>query len=148
VTVFKHPSFIPVGMVFPSLLLAGCGGPNLPPVKGPEEQSAARAAFEQRLEALENGNQDKVWDGLSARSQYRIQQNAGEGAAQQREPSPGEKAKAIAKLREIVGRKPKIKDVRGTRSSVEVEFEYADGKSRDLEMVFEGGAWKLNLFSS
>jgi hypothetical protein len=146
VTVFKHASFTLVGLVF--LLLAGCGGPNLPPVKGPEEQAAARAAFEQMLEALDSGNQDKVWEGLSARSQYRLQQNAGEGAAAKDKPSPAEKAKAITTLRSLVGHKPKIKDARGTRSSVEVEFEYADGKSRDLEMVFEDGAWKLNLFSS
>jgi hypothetical protein len=148
VTVFKHPSFTLVGMVFLSSLLAGCGGPNLPPVKGPEEQAAARAAFEQMLEALDSGNQDKVWDGLSARSQYRLRQPAGEGLAEKDKPSPAEKAKAVTTLRGLVGRKPKIKDVRGTRSSVEVEFEYADGKSRDLEMVFEDGAWRLNLFSS
>ena len=108
----------------------------------------ARAAFKRILEALESGNQDKVWEGLSARSQYRIQQNAGEGAAAKDKPSAAEKAKALTTLRNLVGRKPKIKDVRGTRSSVEVEFEYADGKSRDLEMVFEDGAWKLNLFPS
>ena len=108
----------------------------------------ARAAFEQMLEALESGNQDKVWEGLSSRSQFRIQQNAWEGAAEKAKPSPAEKAKAVAVLRGVVGKKPKIKDVRGTRSSVEVEFEYADGKTRDLEMVLEGGAWKLNLFSS
>ena len=144
-----HLSSILAGMAFLSLLLAGCERtPDLPPVIGPEEQSLARAAFEQLLEALGSGNQDKVWEGLSARSQLRIRGNAVEGAADKGGPSPGEKAKAVAVLRGIVGRKAKIKDVRGTRSGVEVEFEYADGKSRDLEMVLEGGAWKLNLFPS
>jgi hypothetical protein len=146
--VFKQSSFTLAGMVLLSSFLAGCGGPNLPPVKGPEEQAAARAVFEQMLEALDSGNQDRVWDGLSARSQYRLRQPVGEGTAEKDKPSPAEKSKAVTTLRNLVGRKPKIKDVRGTRSSVEVEFEYADGKSRDLEMVFEDGAWKLNLFSS
>ena len=31
---------------------------------------------------------------------------------------------------------------------VEIDFQYAAGKTRDLEMVLEDGAWKLNLFSS
>jgi hypothetical protein len=108
----------------------------------------ARAAFEQILAALESGNQDKVWEGLSARSQSRLKEKAAKGTTDQGKPSTGEKAKASEVLRGIVGRKAKIKDVRGTRSGVEVEFEYAEGKSRDLEMVLEGGAWKLNLFSS
>ena len=108
----------------------------------------ARAAFEQILVALESGNQDKVWEGLSARSQSRIKGKAGEQAVQQDKHGPAEKSKAVETLRKIVGRKPKIKDVRGTRSGVEIEFEYADGQSRDLEMVLEDGVWKLNLFSS
>ena len=149
VTVFKHPFSTLVGMAFLSLLLAGCtGAPDLPPVIGPEGQSMARAAFVQILEALESGNQDKVWEGLSVRSQSRIRDKTAERTAEKGKPSPGQKAKAVEVLRGIVGRKPKIKDVRGTRAGVEVEFEYADGKSRDLEMVWEDGAWKLNLFSS
>lgn len=145
---FQHPSSTLVGMVFLWLLLAGCTrGPDLPPVIGPEGQSMARAAFEQILEALESGNQDQVWQGLSVRSQFRIKENA-ERAAEEGKRSPSEKAKAVEILRGIVGRKAKIKDVRGTRSGVEIEFEYADGKSRDLEMVLEDGAWKLNLFTS
>jgi hypothetical protein len=136
-------------MVLLSFLLAGCSRiPNLPDVIGSEGQSQARAAFEQMLEALDSGNQDKVWEGLSARSQFRLKRNAGEGAAEKGEASPSDKAKAVAFLRGLVGLKAKIKDVRGTRSGVEVEFEYAAGQSRDLEMVLEGGAWKLNLFSS
>jgi hypothetical protein len=138
-----------IGMAFLSPLFAGCTRTaNLPPVIGAEGQSEARAAFEQMLEALDNGNQDKVWEGLSSRSQFRIKGNASEGTAEKGTASPNDKAKAVAVLRGIVGRKAKIKDVRGTRSGVEVEFEYADGKSRDLEMVLEDGAWKLNLFSS
>jgi hypothetical protein len=149
VTVFKHPSSTPVGIVFLSLLLAGCTrAPDLPPVIGPEGQAMARAAFEQILEALEKGDQDKVWQSLSARSQFRIKENAAEGAVDPGKRSPSEKARAVEVLRGIVGRKAKIKAVRGTRSGVEVEFEYADGKSRDLEMVLEDGVWKLNLFSS
>src|SRR5262245_35208465 len=109
----------------------------------------ARAAFEQLLAALEGGNQDKVWDGLSARSQFRIKERlASERSAEGGKKNPSEKAKAVEVLRGIVGRKPKLKELRGTRSGVEVEFEYAAGKTRDLEMVLEGGAWKLNLFSS
>jgi hypothetical protein len=104
----------------------------------------ARAAFVQILEALESGNQDKVWDGLSTRSQSRIKEMTAEKGKQ----NQSEKAKAVEVLRGIVGAKAKFKDTRGTRSGVEVEFEYAHGKSRDLEMVLEGGAWKLNLFSS
>jgi hypothetical protein len=148
--VFKHLSSTLVGMVFLSFLLAGCSRTaNLPDVIGSEGQSQARAAFEQMLEALDSGNQDKVWEGLSARSQLHIKRNAGEGTAEKGgEPSPSAKAKAVAVLRGIVGRKAKIKDVRGTRSGVEIELEYAAGQSRDLEMVLEGGAWKLNLFSS
>src|SRR5262249_45062138 len=83
-----------------------------------------------------------------SRPQLRIKGRAAEGTAEKGKPSPSEKAKALEVLRGIVGRKAKIKDVRGTRSGVEVEFEYADGKSRDLEMVLENGAWKLSLFSS
>jgi hypothetical protein len=137
-------------MAFLSLLLAGCTPvPNLPPVIGPEGQSMARTAFEQILEALESGNQDKVWEGLSAKSQSRIKENfAAERTAKKGKKSPSEKAKAVELLRGIVGRKAKIKGVRGTRSGVEVDFEYAQGKTRDLEMVSEDGAWKLNLFSS
>ncbi len=145
----KHLSSILGRMAFLSLLLAGCARvPDLPPVIGPEGQSMARAAFVQLLEALESGNQDKVWEGLSTRSQSRIRDKAAERTAEKGKPNPSEKAKAIEVLRGTVGRKPKIKDVRGTRAGVEVEFEYADGKSRDLEMVLEDGAWKLNLFSS
>jgi len=136
-------------MVFLWLLLAGCTrGPDLPPVIGPEEQSMARAAFVEILAALESGNQDKVWEGLSARSQFRIKENAAERAADKGKQSQSEKAKAVEVLRGIVGRKPKVQGTRGTRSGVEVDFEYADGKVRDLEMVLEGGAWKVNLFSS
>ena len=147
---FKHPSSTRVGMVFLSLLLAGCTrAPDLPPVTGPEGQSMARAAFVQILEALESGNQDKVWEGLSARSQFRIRENlAAERAAEGGKKSPSEKAKAVEILRGIVGRKAKIKGVRGTRGGVEVEFEYAVEKSRGLDMILEGEAWRLNLFSS
>jgi hypothetical protein len=147
---FKHTSSALVGVAFLSALLPGCTRvPNLPPVIGPEGQSEARAAFVRLLEALEGKDQDKVWEGLSARSQFRIKQRAGAGrAAEGGKPGPGEKAKAVELLRGAVGRKPTIKDVRGTRSGVEVEFEYAAGKSRDLEMVLEDGAWRLNLFSS
>ena len=109
----------------------------------------ARTAFEQILEAVETGNQDRVWDGLSARSQFRIQETL--ATARQAEAgtkSAREKAKAVEILRGMVGRKPRIKDLRGTRSGVEIDFEYAAGKTRDLEMVLEDGAWKLNLFSS
>jgi hypothetical protein len=142
--VLKLPSFPPVGIVLLSLVFAGCAQhPPLPPVIGPDGQSAARTAFEQVLAALESGNQDKVWEGLSVRSQFRIKENLAAGKQGQ-----GEKAKAAETLRGIVGRKPKIKDVRGTRSGVEIEFEYSAGKTRDLEMVSEDGAWKLNLFSS
>ena len=145
----KHPSPLLVRMAFLALLLAGCARtPNLPPVIGSEGESEARAAFEQILEALESGNQDKVWEGLSARSQSRLKGKAAEGAAEKGVTSPSDKAKAVKVLRGIVGRKAKIKGVRGTRSGVEVDFEYAVGQSRDLEMVLEGGAWKLNLFSS
>jgi hypothetical protein len=137
-------------MAFLSLLLAGCTGtPDLPPVIGPEGQAMAKTAFVQLLEALESGNQDKVWDGLSARSQFRIKEKvAAERTAAKGKRSLSEKAHAVEVLRGIVGRNAKIKDVRGTRSGVEIEFEYAHGKSRDLEMVLEGEAWKLNLFSS
>lgn len=147
---FKHPSSALVGMVFLSLVLAGCKrDSDLPSVIGPEEQSVARAAFEQLLVALESGNQDKVWDGLSTVSQLRIKESlATERSAEGEKKNPSEKAKAVEVLRGIVGRKPKIKELRGTRSGVEVEFEYAAGKTRDLEMVLEDGAWKLNLFSS
>jgi hypothetical protein len=149
VTVLTRLSSILAGVGFLSLLLTGCAPvPDLPPVIGPEGQSMARAAFEQILVALESGNQDKVWEGLSARSQSRIKGKAGEQAVQQDKHGPAEKSKAVETLRKIVGRKPKIKDVRGTRSGVEIEFEYADGQSRDLEMVLEDGVWKLNLFSS
>jgi hypothetical protein len=134
---FKHPLPALVGMALLSLPLAGCTrNPDLPPVIGPEGEAEARTAFVQLLEALESGDQDKVWEGLSARSQSRVK----------------EKVKAAQTLRGIVGRKPRIKEgikrVQGTRSGVEVEFEYAPGKTRELEMVPEGGAWKLNLFSS
>jgi len=139
----KQRSGTLVGIV--CLVLAGCSRePALPPVIGPEGQSMARAAFVQILEALESGNQDKVWDGLSTRSQSRIKEMTAEKGKQ----NQSEKAKAVEVLRGIVGAKAKFKDTRGTRSGVEVEFEYAHGKSRDLEMVLEGGAWKLNLFSS
>jgi hypothetical protein len=149
VTVLTHLSSLRAGLVFLALLLAGCARvPDLPPVIGLEGQSMARAAFERILEALESGNQDKVWEGLSTRSQSRIKDKAAERTAEKGKPSPGEKAKALEVLRGIVGRKAKIKDVRGTRSGVEIEFEYAERKSRDLEMVLEDGAWRLNLFSS
>jgi hypothetical protein len=149
VAVFRLHSLSAVGTVFLSLLLAGCSRHTpLPPVIGAEGQAEARTAFEQLMEALESGNQDKVWDGLSARSQSRIGGNpASEGSAKV-EKTPGEKAKAVELLRKTVGRKPKVKDVRGTRTGVEIEFEYAAGKTRDLEMVSEDGAWKLNLFTS
>jgi hypothetical protein len=147
--VFKHPSGTLVGMVFLWLLLAGCRRePDLPPVIGPEGQSMARAAFVQILEALESGNQDKVWEGLSTRSQSRIKAMVAERKAEKGKQNQSEKAKAVELLRGMVGPKAKIKETRGTRSGVEVEFEYAQGKSRDLEMVLEAGAWKLNLFSS
>jgi hypothetical protein len=150
VIVAKHLSSGLVGMLFLLLLVAGCTrSPDLPPVIGPEGQSQARAAFEQLLEALESRNQDKVWDGLSSRSQFRIKESvAAEQSGKDGKKNPSEKAKAITVLRGIVGAKPKIKELRGTRSGVEVEFEYAPGKTRDLEMVSEGGGWKLNLFSS
>jgi hypothetical protein len=137
-------------MVFVSLLVAGCSRvPDLPPVIGSEGQSLAKTAFEQILEALESGNEDQVWEGLSARSQSRIKESfAAERAADKGKKSPNEKAKAVEVLRGIVGRKPKVQGTRGTRSGVEVDFEFADGKVRDLEMVLEGGVWKLNLFSS
>src|SRR5262249_60007573 len=128
--VFKPPSSPLIGMVFPSLLLAGCTrNPDLPPVVGPEGQSMARAAFVQILEALESGNEDKVWEGLSARSQSRIKETfAAERTAERGKKSLSEQAKAVEVLRGIVGRKPKIQGTRGTRSGVEVDFEYADGK--------------------
>ena len=137
-------------MVFLSLLVAGCSRvPDLPPVIGPEGQSMAKTAFEQILEALKSGNEDKVWEGLSAKSQARIKETfAAERTAASGQKSLSEKAKAVEVLRGIVGRKPKVQGARGTRSGVEIDFEYADGKVRDLEMVSEGGAWKLNLFSS
>jgi hypothetical protein len=137
-------------MVFLSLLVAGCSRvPDLPPVIGSEGQSLAKTAFEQILEALESGNEDKVWEGLSARSQSRIKETfAAERKTERGKKSLSEQAKAVEVLRGIVGRKPKIQGTRGTRSGVEVDFEYADGKVRDLEMVLEDGTWKLNLFSS
>jgi hypothetical protein len=148
--VLKLPSSPPVGVVFLSVLLAGCARhPNLPPVVGRDGESKARTAFEQILGALESGNQDKVWEGLSARSQSRIKESLAAGrTAGGGKPSPSEKAKAVEVLRGIVGHKAKIKATRGTRSGVEIDFEYAAGKARDLEMVLEDGAWKLNLFSS
>jgi hypothetical protein len=103
----------------------------------------ARAAFVQLLEALASGTQDKVWEGLSAQSHRRIR-----GQAEPAKQGPSEKARAVEVLRGIVGHKATIKGVRGTRSGVEIEVEYAPGKSRDLEMLPEGGTWKLNLFSS
>jgi hypothetical protein len=127
-------------MVFLWLVLAGCKRePDLPPIIGPEGQSAAKAAFVEILQALDSGNQDKVWECLSTRSQSRIKAEKGKQS---------EKAKALEVLRGIVGPKAKVKDTRGTRFGVEVEFEYAQGQSRDLVMVLEDGAWKLNLFSS
>jgi len=148
--VFKYPSSALVGMVFLALPVAGCSRvPDLPPVIGSEGQSMAKTAFEQILEALESGNEDKVWEGLSARSQSRIKETfAAERTTEKRKKSRSEKAKAVEALRGIVGRKPRIEGTRGTRSGVEVDFEYANGKVRDLEMVLEGGVWKLNLFSS
>jgi hypothetical protein len=122
-------------------LLAGCAQhPPLPPVVGAEEQATARTAFEQFQAALERGDQDKVWDGLSARSQ-RIKESGGK-------QGPGEKAKALELARQLFGRKPKIKEVFGTRSGTVIGLEYPDGKNREFEMVLEDGAWKLNLFSS
>jgi hypothetical protein len=150
VTVSKHPSSTLVGIAFLSSLVAGCSRtPDLPPVIGAEGQSQAKTAFEQILEALESGNEDKVWEGLSARSQARVKEKfAAERSADKGKKSPSEQAKAVEVLRGIVGRKPKVQGARGTRSGVEVDFEFAEGKVRDLEMVLEGGAWKLNLFSS
>jgi hypothetical protein len=130
-------------MVLPAL--AGCArNPDLPPVVGPEDQAAARAAFEQLLAALEGGDQDKVWAGLSAQTQRRIQQDFAAG----RKKGDSERAKAVETLRKTVGAKPKVKEVFGTRAGTIIGVEYAEGKSRELEMVFEDGAWKLNLFSS
>src|SRR5262249_25686265 len=108
VTVFKHPSSTLVGMVFLSLLVAGCSRvPDLPPVIGSEGQSMAKTAFEQILEALESGNEDKVWEGLSARSQSRIKETfAAERTAERGKKSLSEQAKAVEVLRGIVGRKP------------------------------------------
>jgi hypothetical protein len=129
------------GVVLPAL--AGCARtPNLPPVAGPEDQAAGRAAFEQLLTALEGGDQEKVWAGLSAQSQHRLRQEpVGKKGA-------GEKAKAVEAVRKAVGPKPKIKEVIGTRAGIILGVEYAEGKFREFEMVFEEGAWKLNLFSS
>lgn len=139
----KLPFSSRTGATLLALFLAGCDRePDLPPVIGADGQSQARAAFEQLVQTLDAGNPDKVWDGLSERSRYRIKENLGAGGKK----SPGEKA--VELLRGMVGRKPVVKEARGTRSGVEIEFEYATGKTRELEMVSEGGAWKLNLFSS
>jgi hypothetical protein len=128
-----------------AMILAGCSRtPDLPPVVGPDDQATARTAFEQLLSALERGDQDAVWEGLSARSQTRIQEDFAAG----RKKGASEKAKAVEVLRQTVGRKPKVTEVFGTRVGTVIGVEYADGKTRELEMVLEDGAWKLNLFTS
>jgi hypothetical protein len=128
-----------------AMFLVGCSPtPDLPPVVGPDDQATARTAFEQLLAALDRGDQDAVWDGLSARSQARIKEDFGAG----RKKGASEKAKAVEILRQTVGRKPKIAEVFGTRVGTVIGVEYAEGKTRELEMVLEDGAWKLNLFTS
>ena len=125
-------------------LLAGCARhPPLPPVIGAEGEAAARAVFEKLTEAVDRGDQDKVWEGLSARSQYRLR-GGGEGEKK----TTGDRTKVLETVRRTVGRNPKVKDARGTRAGVNIEIETAPGKTREFEMVLEDGAWKLNLFSS
>ena len=125
-------------------LLAGCARhPPLPPVIGADGTAAARAAFEKFAETVDRGDQDKVWEGLSERSQYRLQ-GGGEGERK----TTGDRTKVLEVVRKAVGRNPKVKDARGTRAGVNIEVETAPGRTREFEMVLEGGAWKLNLFSS
>jgi hypothetical protein len=141
--VFKLRSSSLIGAAVLAPLLVGCARhPPLPPVVGAEGETAARAAFEKFTEAVDRGDQDKVWAGLSARSQYRLQ-GGGEG-----EKKTGDRTKVLETVRKAVGRNPKVKDARGTRAGVNIEIETAPGRTREFEMVLEDGAWKLNLFSS
>jgi hypothetical protein len=132
---FKHSASPLLGAVVVSLL-AGCSYSALP-VVGSEGQATARAAFEQLQSAIESGDQDTLWNGLSVRSQTRIKDDA-------RKKGTGEKEEAIERARQILGQKSKIKEVFGTI----VGIEYPQGKYRELEMVLEDKGWKLNLFSS
>jgi hypothetical protein len=140
------------GITFLSLYLAGCQrAADLPAKVGSEGESLAQAALEQILEAVERGNEDKVWEALSSKSQSRIKEDIAEDIAAGRMPARGkdEKAKAVEVLRALIGSKAKIKEVRGDRGAVMIMVVLANGTTRELVMVVsEGGAWKLHLFAA
>jgi hypothetical protein len=133
------------------LLATGCKKTlNETPV-GPEGQDAAKAACEKVLAAADKGSVAQVWDGLSSRSQLQIKNAPQEEQTTEGRPAGkkyDEKAEAFKAVVELVGRKAKIKEVRGVPEGVLIVVERADGATRELSMVEEGGAWKLHLIAS
>jgi hypothetical protein len=139
------------GLLAAALLTAGgtgCQRTYVPgdPV-GPDGQAAARASCEKTLAALDAGSAAQVWDGLAARSQARVKEDYSEESSEGGGKNADEKTRAVKILRGIVGKKAKVKEVRGIVDGVMVLVEKADGKSFELEMVPEGGAWKLHMYA-